>query len=135
MIFVLIAGTEAPLFLLALEGRGLDTLYYVALGTAAVGFTITMCWAEAPKWVRALIYVVVGWSGVPAAPALANALGPGALALLILGGVLYSVGAVAYGLKRPNPWPGRFGYHEVFHAFVLAAVTSHYAVIAFWVVG
>ena len=132
MIFVLITGTETPLFVLGLEGRGLDWLFYLAFGTAAAGFAITMLWVGAPKWVRAVVYVVVGWSGVPAMQHIADALGWTALGLLVLGGVLYSVGAIAYALKRPNPWPGRFGYHEVFHAFVVAAAATHFAVIAFF---
>lgn len=130
MIFVLITGTETPLFLVGLEGRGLDWLFYTALAVAGAGFAITMFWAGAPKWVRAVVYVVVGWSGVPAIPYLAESVGLGPLALLLGGGLLYSIGALAYALKRPNPWPGRFGYHEVFHAFVVAAAATHFAAIA-----
>ncbi len=133
MIFVLITGTEAPLFAIALEGRGLEPYFYVALGMAFAGFLVTMLWADAPKWVRTLVYVAVGWSGVPAAPALADAIGWGGLAMLVGGGVLYSIGGAAYALRWPNPIPGRFGPHEVFHAFVLAAVAMHYAAIVFWV--
>ncbi len=133
MIFVLITGTEAPLFAIALEGRGLEAYFYLALGVAAAGFLVTMLWAGAPKWVRALVYVCVGWSGIPAAPHLADAIGASGLGMLVLGGALYTIGALAYAFKRPNPWPGHFGYHEVFHAFVLAAVGAHYAAIAFWV--
>lgn len=132
MIFALIVGTETPLFLLGLAGRGLDWVYYVALAVAGVGFAITMFWVSAPKWVRTVVYLAAGWAGLPAMLQIADALGAGALALLALGGVLYSVGALAYGLKRPNPWPGRFGYHEIFHAFVLAAAATHFAVIAIW---
>ncbi|MCA9606215.1 MAG: hemolysin III family protein [Myxococcales bacterium] len=130
MIFVLITGTETPLFLVGLEGRGLDWMFYTALAFAAAGFAITMFWVSAPKWVRAVVYVVVGWSGVPAIPHIVEAMGIGPLALLLGGGLLYSIGAVAYALKRPNPWPGHFGYHEVFHAFVVAAAATHFAVIA-----
>lgn len=134
MIFVLITGTELPLFVIGLEGRGLEELSYVAFGAAALGFLITTFATGAPKWLRALVYVGVGWSGIPAAPHLLDALGPVAVGLLVLGGLLYSVGALAYGLKRPNPWPGTFGYHEVFHAFVIAAAAAHFAAIAFFVV-
>lgn len=130
MIFVLITGTETPLFLVGLEGQGLDWLFYTALAFAGAGFAITMLWAGAPKWVRAVVYVVVGWSGVPAIPFIYEAAGVSALVLLLGGGLLYSVGALAYALKRPNPWPGHFGYHEVFHAFVLGAAATHFAAIA-----
>ena len=134
MIFVLITGTETPLFFLALEGQGLGPYFAVAYGMAAAGFLITMVWSDAPKWLRTLIYIAVGWSGLPAAPALLEVIGPSGVGMLVLGGVLYSVGAAAYGLKWPNPVPGHFGPHEVFHAFVLAAVSAHYAAIVFWVV-
>lgn len=133
MIFVLITGTELPLFLVALEGRGLELYFYVALGAAGLGFLITTFAAGAPKWVRALVYVLVGWSGIPVAPYLLDAIGYSGVGLIVAGGILYSVGAVAYGLRRPNPWPGHFGYHEVFHALVIAAAGTHFAVIAFWV--
>ncbi len=132
MIFVLITGTETPLFLVGLAGRGVEWAYYSALAVAGVGFAITMFWVGAPKWVRALVYVVVGWSGLPAVLHIVDAMGWSALAMLLGGGLLYSVGALAYALRRPNPLPGRFGYHEIFHAFVLAAAATHFALVAFW---
>jgi len=134
MIFALITGTEAPLFVTALDGRGLDWVFYLALGVSGAGFLMTMFWVSAPKWLRSLVYLAAGWSGVPAAGSLADALGGWAVGLLIGGGVLYSVGAAFYGLRRPNPWPGRFGYHELFHAMVIAAAAAHFAVVAFFVI-
>ena len=133
MIFVLITGTELPLFRIALAGSEVDGYFALALGAAGLGFLVTMLWAGAPKWVRTLVYVLVGWSPVPVMGYLADAIGGLGLGLLATGGALYSIGAVAYGLRWPNPFPGRFGYHEVFHAFVIAAVATHYAVVVFWV--
>lgn len=133
MIFVLITGTELPLFLLALRGRGAEAYFVFALAAAGAGFLITMLWVGAPKWVRTAVYIAVGWSSFPVIGHLYDAIGASGLGLLLLGGGLYSVGGVAYGMKWPNPIPGHFGYHEVFHAFVLAAVGCHYAVVAFWV--
>ncbi len=133
MIFVLITGTETPLFVIALEGRGLEPLFYALLGVAGIGFAVTMFWIKAPKWVRAVIYVVIGWSPGLAMGHLVDALGWDGVGLLLLGGVIYSVGALAYGLKRPDPWPGRFGYHEIFHLCVILAAATHVVVVAFWV--
>ena len=133
MIFAFIVGTQTPLFMITLADQGMEWTFYGMLAFAAVGFLVTMFWVEAPKWVRALIYIVVGWSAVPALGHLIDAIGGWGLGLLLLGGVLYSVGGLVYGLKRPNPWPDRFGYHELFHAFVLAAAATHFVVIAVWV--
>lgn len=133
MIFALITGTEAPLFLIALDGRGLESLFYVVFGVAGVGFLVTMLWAGAPKLVRAVLYIAVGWSAALVFGHLADALGWWGVGLLALGGVIYSVGGIIYGLKRPDPWPGRFGYHEIFHACVILAAATHFVVIAVWV--
>src|SRR5262249_56167459 len=87
----------------------------------------------AAKWLRALVYVGGGWRGVGAFPQLLSDLGSGPTALLALGGALYSAGAAVYAVRRPNLAPGVFGYHEMFHALVIAAAVTHYAVIAVYV--
>jgi hemolysin III len=133
MIFVLIAGTYTPIAATVLEG-GLRTgvLLTVWIGAlAGVGFTIA--WINAPKWVAALPYVALGWVAVGAAPQLVDGLGWAGLSLIALGGVLYTVGAIVYARKRPDPLPTVFGYHEVFHLLVIAAAAVHYAVIAAYV--
>ena len=129
MIFVFIAGTYTPVTALSLDS-GLATLVLVAVWIgAAAGVLVTLFWIDAPRWVTAACYIVVGWIAVLAIPALWAALGPAKFALLAGGGILYTLGAVVYARKRPDPVPHVFGYHEVFHALVIAAVVCHYALI------
>jgi hemolysin III len=133
MIFMLIAGTYTPFALLALHGE-LAQAILVAVWTAAlIGATFNLLWGNAPAWLLAVVYISLGWVAVAAVPQLAAAIGVAGLSLLGFGGVLYTAGAVIYAVKRPNPFPGVFGYHEVFHALVIAAAAIQYAVIAFWV--
>lgn len=134
MIFMLIAGTYTPFALLALHG-GLAPAILVTVWTGALtGASFNLLWSNAPKWLLAVVYVSLGWVAVAAVPQLAAAIGVAGLALLGLGGLLYTAGAVIYVLRRPDPFPGVFGYHEVFHALVIVAAAIQYAVIAFWVV-
>lgn len=133
MIFVLIVGTWTPLCLVACADRDIITIYLSLCVAALVGVAITVAWTGAPKWLRAAVYVAVGWTGLLVAPTLWDAVGPSGVGMLALGGVLYSVGAVFYALKRPNPLPGVFGYHELFHALVLAAAATHMLLVGFWV--
>jgi hemolysin III len=86
-----------------------------------------------PRWVLVVLSIALGWVALPALPAVADKLGWVATALIGLGGVLYTLGAVIYARRRPDPLPDVFGYHEVFHALTIAGAASHYAVIAFWV--
>jgi hemolysin III len=133
MIFVLIAGTYTPIAGIVLDG-GLRTgvLLTVWIGAlAGVGFTVA--WIDAPKWVTALPYVALGWVAAGATPQLLDRLGVAGFTLIALGGVLYTAGALVYARKRPDPRPLVFGYHEVFHALVIAAAAAHYAVIAAFV--
>src|SRR5207249_5290820 len=90
-------------------------------------------WIDAPKWLSAAVYVVLGWSGIAAVPDLVSQVGWAPTALLGLGGALYSAGAAVYACRRPDPAPDVFGYHEVFHALVVAAAVSHYAMVALYV--
>jgi hemolysin III len=133
MIFVLIAGTYTPIVGTLLHG-GLRTalLLTVWLGALA-GVAFTVAWIDAPKWVAAIPYVALGWVAVIASPQLIDRIGIDGFGLIAVGGVLYTIGAVVYARKRPDPAPTVFGYHEVFHLFVLAAAAVHYAVIAAFV--
>lgn len=131
MIFVLIAGTYTPVALLALHGTLARVVLFLVWGGALGGIVLKLVWIDAPKPLLAGVYVALGWVVVLAGGQLPGAVGWLATAGLALGGVLYTVGAIVYARGRPNPRPGVFGYHEVFHALVIAAATLHYAVIAF----
>lgn len=134
MIFVLIGGTYTPVALLALD-RPLGTIVLLTVWIGgAVGILINLVWITAPRWLIAAIYVALGWVAVLATNQLTQKTGPGTLALFALGGLLYTGGAIAYALRRPNPRPGVFGYHEVFHACVVLALAAHFAAIAFVIV-
>lgn len=128
-IFVLIAGTYTPICLLAMpEETGTKLLRLVWAG-AGLGIIKSVFWAHAPKPVTAIIYLFVGWTVVPYFGALVAALSPVELAFFVGGGVVYSVGAVVYALRRPNIVKDVFGYHEVFHALTLVACAMHFGVI------
>jgi hemolysin III len=133
MIFLLIAGTYTPFGVLVLPGTLGRVVLAVVWSGALLGMALNMVWIDAPKWVGAIVYVALGWVAVVAFPDLVSQLGATATGLIVLGGVLYSTGAAVYALKRPDPAPEVFGYHEVFHALVIAAAVAHYAVIAFYV--
>jgi len=130
MIFILIAGTYTPIAGILLHG-GLRTAVLLTVWIGALGgVAFTIAWIDAPKWVAALPYVALGWVAVIASPQLIDRIGGDGFGLIALGGVLYTTGAVVYARKRPDPSPAVFGYHEVFHLFVIAAAAAHYAVIA-----
>jgi hemolysin III len=130
MIFVLIAGTYTPFALLVLHGGLADTILIVVWAGAVGGTVLNLFWVRAPKWVTASVYVALGWVAVAAMPQMASAIGAVGLGLVLFGGLLYTAGAVIYALQRPNPVPGVFGYHEVFHALVVAAAAAHFAAVA-----
>jgi hemolysin III len=133
MIGVLIAGTFTPIALLVLSHSLAGVLLTITWSGALASMALHLFWIDAPKGLSAVLYVVLGWTGSAAFPELVAQLGWGAAGLLALGGVLYSMGAAVYALQRPDPAPGVFGYHEVFHALVVAAAGTHYAVVAFFV--
>jgi hemolysin III len=133
MIFVLIAGTYTPIAGTVLEGSLRTAVLSIVWIGALFGVILTVAWIDAPKWAAALPYVALGWVAVVAVPQLIDGLGVAGMSLLALGGALYTVGAVVYARKRPDPVPMVFGYHEVFHALVIAAAAAHYAVIAAFV--
>jgi len=130
MIFVLIAGTYTPFALLVMHGALAQTILIVVWAGALGGIVLNLFWVRAPKGVTAAVYVALGWVAAAAMPQMAREIGVAGVGLVALGGVLYTVGAVIYALHRPNPVPGVFGYHEVFHALVVAAAAAHFAAVA-----
>lgn len=132
-IFIAIAGSYTAVAGVALTGWARTTVLCVVWGGAVVGITLRQLWLDAPKWVIALPYVVVGWAAVAVLPQLFRALGDTGFVLLLTGGLAYSAGAVVYALKRPDPVPGVFGYHEVFHACTIVGAVLHFVVIAWFV--
>jgi hemolysin III len=133
-IYLLIAGTYTPVGLLSLHG----TLQHVTLAIiwagAAVAIVLKFAWVSAPKWLAAVTGIALGWAGVAALPQVADTAGLTAVLLLAAGGIAYTAGAIVYALKRPDPIPQVFGYHELFHALTLVAVACQYVAIAFYVV-
>lgn len=134
MIACLIAGTFTPLGLLVLADTPAVVLLPAVWIGALAGIALHALWVDVPKWASAIVYVALGWMGVLAFPHLVNRLGWLPTMLFAFGGALYSAGAAVYALRRPNPAPAVFGYHEVFHALVVAAAGTHYAVVALYVI-
>jgi hemolysin III len=134
MIFLLIAGTYTPFALLVLEGTLAAVILVVVWAGALGGILLKLVWIDAPKPLVASLYVMLGWVAVVAFPDLLDGLGVTSTALVAAGGLLYTAGAVVYALGRPDPVPAVFGYHEIFHALVIAAAALQYAVIVFVVV-
>jgi hemolysin III len=134
MIFVLIAGTYTPFALLVLDGALSTVVLIVVWAGAAGGIVLKLLWVDAPKPLMAVIYVLLGWVALAAFPDLLDELGITGSILVAAGGVLYTLGAVVYALRRPDPVPTVFGYHEVFHALVILAATLQYLVVAFYVI-
>jgi hemolysin III len=131
-IYLIIAGTYTPFAVLALpptEGRILLSIVWVG---ALVGAVFRVFWVGAPRWLTTTLYVVVGWVAIFFLPGLVEGAGVAAVVLIVIGGILYTLGAVVYATKRPNPSPGIFGFHEVFHTLTIAAFAAHY--IAVWLV-
>jgi hemolysin III len=132
-IFLLIAGTYTPFALLVLEGRIATVILVVVWAGALGGILLKLVWIDAPKLITAIVYVALGWVAVAAFPDLLEELGVTGTALVAAGGLLYTAGALVYALRRPDPVPSVFGYHEVFHALVIIAAALQYAVVAFYV--
>jgi hemolysin III len=133
-ILLLIAGTYTPLAVVALHGwTRLCVLAIVWAGTAAGVLTQLIwrsSWRPAPRWLTTSLFIALGWVAAFVMPQLLRGAGALAMALVIAGGILYSLGAVVYARKRPNPSPKWFGFHEVFHAMTIAAYLSQYAAIS-----
>ena len=132
-ILLLIAGTYTPFALLAFDGKLADVILIVVWSGAAAGLVLNLFWVDAPTWLTALVFVLLGWVGIVAVPELLD-LGVAPAVLVFVGGALYTLGALAYAFKRPNPAPATFGYHEIFHLFVIGAAVVHFVAIAAFVV-
>jgi hemolysin III len=129
-IFLIIAGTYTPFAVLALpESKGRALLWIVWTGALA-GVAFRVLCVGAPRWLYTPVYVALGWVAVFYLPDFVSGAGVAAVVLIITGGVFYSVGALIYGLKRPDPSPRWFGFHEVFHALTVAAFIVHYAAVS-----
>lgn len=133
-VYTLIAGTYTAVCLLALDGAWRWSVLAIVWAGAGAAIVLKFVWVDAPKWLAAAIGIGLGWVGVVAMPELVMHLHPVAVALLLFGGVAYTVGAVVYARGRPDPIPHVFGYHEVFHALTIVAVACQYVAIAFYVV-
>src|SRR5215510_1608519 len=125
-IFLLIAGTYTPFALLLLDGRKATILLSIIWAGALLGVAFRVLWVGAPRWLYVPVYIAMGWAAAFWLGDFAAAAGPAVLTLILVGGGLYSIGALVYGLKRPNPSPRWFGFHEVFHTLTIAAFTLHY---------
>ena len=131
MIFIFIAGTYTPLCVLLLHpGKATLMLSLIWIG-ALGGVALKSIWPHLPRWVGAPLYLALGWAAVAIMPDILHKGGVATVLLLAAGGVIYSVGAVFYALRRPNPWPTVFGHHEFFHACTLVAALCHHVAIYF----
>jgi hemolysin III len=127
MIFVFIAGTYTPFALLTMPARTAHMILAVVWGGAALGVVLRMVWLQSPRYLIVPLYIALGWVAVFVFPEVAHQAGIATLTLLVAGGVCYSLGALVYAARRPDPAPTTFGYHEVFHSFTLIAAGCHYA--------
>ncbi len=132
MIFVLIAGSYTPFARLAMPRPMGYVVMEIVWAGAVAGIALTLFWPTAPRWVGVPLYLLLGWVAVWFANTIVHNAGWAATVLLAVGGVLYSIGAVFYALRWPDPWPKTFGYHEMFHACTAVAALCHY--IAIWFV-
>jgi hemolysin III len=130
-IFLIIAGTYTPFAVLLLpEGRA-RTLLWIVWGGALAGIAFRVFWVGAPRWLYVPVYLALGWVAVAFLPDFLRNGGPAVLTLVVVGGVLYTLGGLVYGLKRPDPSPRWFGFHEVFHVLTVAAFVAHY--VGIWI--
>lgn len=129
-IFLMIAGTYTPVCLITLQSEAGDQLLTVIWGGAIAGILVKLFWLHAPKPLSAAFYVLLGWAVVMQWHAVSAGLGPIGVSLMLGGGVLYTLGALIYARRRPDPWPQTFGYHEIFHALVIAAAACHFVMVA-----
>ena len=130
MIFLFIAGTYTPFSLLAMPQPTGYIVLSIVWGGAVLGVTLKLLWPHAPRWLGTPIYIALGWVAIFVLPDLLHHAGVAALVLILVGGAFYTLGAVFYATRWPNPWPRVFGHHEFFHAATVLAAASHY--IAIW---
>jgi hemolysin III len=130
-IFLLIAGSYTPFAVLALSDDTRIAVLSAVWGAATVGVLFRVFWVDAPRWLYTLLYIGLGWAAGLFVPQLIHGAGVAAFVLLAVGGLLYTLGGVVYGLKRPNPSPRWFGFHEIFHACTVAAFACQYIAASF----
>ena len=133
-VYLLIAGTYTPISLLVLEGAWRPVVLTIIWAGAAAAIVLKFVWVGAPKWLAAAIGIALGWVAVVVLPQLIGRVDLAAVILLVAGGLAYTLGAVVYVRRRPDPLPAVFGYHELFHALTIVAVSCQYVAIAFFVV-
>jgi hemolysin III len=133
-VFLLIAGTYTPIGLLVLAGAWRWPVLGFVWTSAGAAILLSFVRPQAPNWVAAAIGLAIGWSSVAILPQVVTRLSPAGVALLVVGGVVYSIGAFVYARRRPDPAPKVFGYHELFHALTIVAVACQYVAIAFFVI-
>ncbi len=133
-VFLLIAGTYTPVALISLNGAWKSTVLAIVWSGALAAAISKFCWVAAPKWLSALVGVTLGWVGVITLPQIVRHDGVAPVILLAAGGLAYTAGAMVYTLRRPNPLPHVFGYHELFHALTIVALACQYTAIAFYVI-
>nr|WP_286219471.1 hemolysin III family protein [Paraoerskovia sediminicola] len=129
-IFLIIAGTYTPLAVLLLEPAAARILLIIVWSGALLGLAARIVWINAPRWVYVPIYIALGWVAVGYMGAFWQTGGPAVVWLVIAGGLAYTLGAVVYGLKRPNPSPQWFGFHEIFHVLTVVGFACHFTAIA-----
>jgi hemolysin III len=131
-VYLLIAGTYTPFGLLVMSVAWAAPVLSVVWGGALMAIVLKLFWVRAPKWLSAAIGLTLGWVGVIAVSQLLK-VEPAGVLLVVAGGLLYSAGGIVYALRRPDPVPNVFGYHELFHVLTLAAAACQFAAIAFFV--
>ncbi len=132
-IYLVIAGTYTPFGALALSGGSRIAVLALVWTGAVAGIVLAVVWSNRPKWVEVGLAVALGWIGIAVLPELVESVGPSAVGLVLAGGMLYTAGSLVYARRAPDPVPAVFGYHELFHALVVAAAACQYAAIASFV--
>lgn len=133
-IYVFIAACYTPVGLLVLDGATKWAVLISVWAGAALGVAFSVAWISAPRALCSATYIALGWVAVIAYPQMSAALPAAPMVLIAVGGVLYTIGAIIYALGRPNPWPRTFGFHEIFHVFVILAAVVHFVAMAGWIV-
>jgi hemolysin III len=129
-IYLIIAGTYTPFALLALDGAARVAVLSIIWSGALAGVLFRVCWLGAPRWLYTVLYLGLGWTAIFVMPQLLDGAGLAAVVLVAVGGLFYTAGAIVYGLRRPDPSPSWFGFHEVFHAFTIAAYVVQYIAVS-----
>jgi hemolysin III len=129
MIFVFIAGTYTPFALLDMPPSTGNQVLAIVWGGTLAGVALTLFWPDAPRWLGVALYLLMGWVAIWYAGTILHNAGVAAAVLLAVGGALYSIGAVFYALRWPDPWPSTFGYHEIFHGLTAVAALCHFVAV------